>query len=65
MKTALITGCNGGLGKTLLESFARQGYNVVACVFPKSDAFDSYCQLIESNYGITIKQIIFDGVKTI
>lgn len=61
MKTALITGCNGGLGKTLLESFARQGYNVVACVFPKSDAFDSYCQLIESNYGITIKQIIFDS----
>lgn len=61
MKTALITGCNGGLGKTLLNSFAKQGYNVVACVFPKSENFDSYCQMVESQYGVTIKQIIFDS----
>lgn len=63
MKTALITGCNGGLGKTLLDSFARQGYNVVACVFPKSDAFDSYCQTIESQYGVVVKQIVFDSTE--
>ena len=63
MRTALITGCNGGLGKTLLNNFAKQGYNVVACVFPKSDAFDCYCQMVESQYGVTIKQIVFDSTE--
>lgn len=63
MKTALITGCNGGLGKTLLNSFAKQGYNVVACAFPKSEDFDSYCQMIESQYGVTVKQIVFDSTE--
>lgn len=61
MKTALITGCNGGLGKTLLKSFAEKGYNVIACVFPESEAFTDYCKTIESDFGIYIKQIVFNS----
>ena len=61
MKTALITGCNGGLGKTLLKSFAEKGYNVIACVFPTSDEFTDYCKTIEADYGIWIKQIVFNS----
>lgn len=61
MKTVLITGCNGGLGKTLLKRFADNGYNVIACVFPESDEFTEYCKTIESDFGIWIKQIIFNS----
>ena len=61
MKTALITGCNGGLGKTLLKSFAQAGYNVIACVFPASDEFIDYCKTIESDFGIKVKQIVFNS----
>lgn len=61
MKTALITGCNGGLGKTLLKSFAEKGYNVIACVFPESQEFSDYCKNIESDYGIKIKQLFFNS----
>ena len=32
MKTVLITGCNRGLGKTLVESFAKEGYNIIALI---------------------------------
>ena len=63
MKTVLITGCNGGLGKTMLESFAKQGYNVVACVYPVSEEFNSFCKEKELLYGISIKQIAFDSTN--
>lgn len=39
MKTALITGCNGGLGQRLLTRFASLGYNVIACSVSEDDAF--------------------------
>lgn len=61
MKTALITGCNGGLGKKLLESFAKEGYNIVACIYPASECFDEYCKEMKSTYGISVKQIVFDS----
>ena len=63
MKTVLITGCNGGLGKTMLESFAKHGYNVVACVYPVSEEFNSFCKEKELLYGISIKQIAFDSTN--
>lgn len=63
MKTVLITGCNGGLGKTLLESFAKQGYNVVACVFPVTEEFNNFCKEKELLYGISIKQIAIDSTN--
>lgn len=31
-KTALITGCNRGLGKTLMNAFAADGYDIIALV---------------------------------
>lgn len=63
MKTVLITGCNGGLGKALLVSFAKRGYNVVACSFPASNEFNEFCKTIESNYNIVIKQIVYDSTN--
>ena len=31
-KTAVITGCNRGIGFSILESFSKNGANIIACV---------------------------------
>jgi NAD(P)-dependent dehydrogenase (short-subunit alcohol dehydrogenase family) len=63
MKTAIITGCNGGLGKTLLRSFAEGDYNIIACVYPDSEDFNEYSHSIENEYGVTIRRIVFNSIS--
>jgi len=31
-KTAIITGCNRGIGKKILETYSRNGATIFACV---------------------------------
>ena len=38
-KTAVITGCNRGIGFSVLELFSKNGANIVACVRKKDDNF--------------------------
>lgn len=54
MKTALITGCNGGLGKVLLRQFASMGYNVVALSVAENDDF-----LCVKNWNFKIRSLLF------
>lgn len=60
MKTAVITGCNRGLGLTLLHKFAESGYNIVACTRKPSDTFSDCCKEVEKRFSITITQVHFD-----
>jgi 3-oxoacyl-[acyl-carrier protein] reductase len=53
-KTVLITGCNRGIGKAILEKFARNGYNIIGCVRSVSEAFREYCSKIESDNAVSI-----------
>lgn len=64
MKTALITGCNGGLGQRLLTRFASQGCNVIACSIFEDDAFLKKCSELEKEYGITINHIVYDSTNS-
>ena len=64
MKTALITGCNGGLGQRLLSRFASQGYNIIACSIFEDDAYLKKCLELEKEYGITIEHIVYDSTET-
>ena len=34
-KTSLITGCNRGIGKSLVKNFAAAGSNIIACMIFK------------------------------
>ena len=73
-KTAVITGCNRGIGKALLEVFAKNGANVWACVRKSDVDFTEYVAGIVAETGVKIRPVYFDlqdaeqikeGVKTI
>lgn len=60
MKTAVITGCNRGLGLTLLNKFAENGYNIIACCRKPANDFSDYCKGVEDRFHITVTQVHFD-----
>ncbi|MBQ3844838.1 MAG: SDR family oxidoreductase [Bacteroidales bacterium] len=49
MKTVLITGCNRGLGKYLMETFVANQYRVIACTRKPDEVFESYCKGLSSD----------------
>lgn len=63
MKTALITGCNGGLGQCLLNSFASQNHNIIACSISEDEKFMEKCAELENTHGITITHIVYDSTS--
>ena len=63
MKTAIITGCNRGLGLALLRKFAKIKYNIIACTRNKNDDFLNLCLHLEKEEGIKIYNIYFDSLK--
>lgn len=73
-KTAIITGCNRGIGKAILETFAENGADIFACVRKESDEFTEIKEKLEIKTGVTITPVYFDfaeseqvkaGIKTI
>ena len=59
-KTAVITGCNRGIGKKILEVFSANGATVFACVRNISKEFKSSVDEIEKNNKNKIIPIQFD-----
>ncbi len=73
-KTAIVTGCNRGIGKAILKVFAKNGANIWACVREQDDGFTDYIENLTKDTGVTISPLYFDlayveqvkvGVKTI
>jgi len=59
-KTAIITGCNRGIGYATVEEFAREGANIWAHAREETTAFVEDMQSIEKKYGIKVTPIYFD-----
>ena len=59
-KTAVITGCNRGIGKAILEAFAEEGANVFACTRKQSNEFDLFVDELEKKYDVKIYKVYFD-----
>ena len=59
-KTAVVTGCNRGIGKKILEVFSANGAAVFACVRNISEEFKSNIKEIEKNTKNKIIPIQFD-----
>lgn len=56
-KTAVITGCNRGIGRAILENFAENGANVFAVVRRESNEFNSLINELSQKNGISITPV--------
>ena len=63
-KTAIITGCNRGIGKTTLEIFAENGADIFACVRKESDEFTDAMKKLAVKTGVSITPVYFDFVES-
>ncbi|MDR0747534.1 MAG: SDR family oxidoreductase [Helicobacteraceae bacterium] len=59
-KRAVITGALQGIGRTTLEVFARNGADVFACAYAKTDEFESCCEELSARNGVEITPIYCD-----
>ena len=59
-KTAVITGCNRGIGKALLEVFAKNGANIWACVRLIDKEFTDYAGQSAEKFDVNIMPVNFD-----
>jgi 3-oxoacyl-[acyl-carrier protein] reductase len=73
-KTAVITGCNRGIGRAILEVFSQNGADVFACARKKTEEFSNTLATLSNNTGASITPVYFDiadidqiknGIKTI
>ena len=59
-KTAVVTGCNRGIGKAILENFAKNGADVFAVVRKEQEDFTLYINELMSEYKVDIIPIYID-----
>ena len=59
-KTAVITGCNKGIGKEILETFSENGASVFACVRNIDEEFKSLSNELTKKFNNQIIPIQFD-----
>ena len=62
-KTAIITGCNRGIGKAILETFANNGADVFACVRKETEGFSEDIRILSQRTGVSITPVYFDFVE--
>tara|TARA_B100000963_G_scaffold361760_1_gene399323 strand:+ start:8211 stop:8954 length:744 start_codon:yes stop_codon:yes gene_type:complete len=62
-KNTLITGCNRGIGKALLEKFIANGSDIIACVRKSNHVFEKYCKKLRKKYKKEIVIIEIDFKK--
>jgi 3-oxoacyl-[acyl-carrier protein] reductase len=59
-KNVLITGANGGIGRSILEAFAAEGSNILAQMRSEKPEFLEYAATITEKYNIRITPIYFN-----
>jgi len=59
-KTAVVTGCNRGIGKKILEVFSANGATVFACVRNIDEEFKSFLNELKKKFNNQIIPIQFD-----
>ncbi len=59
-KTAVITGSNKGIGKVILELFAENGANIIACARKETSEFVNSLELLSRKFNVSITTVYFD-----
>ena len=59
-KVAVITGCNRGIGKSILIKFAEQGAEIFACSRKEDKKFSGFCLELSKKSKTKIHNVFFD-----
>lgn len=59
-KTAVVTGCNRGIGKAILERMTANGADVFAVVRRENPEFTEYCDSLAKTCGVDIQTVYAD-----
>ena len=59
-KTAVITGCNRGIGFSILETYLKNGANVIACVRSESELFRDKIDLFSKKFEAKVNVVKFN-----
>ena len=59
-KNAVITGARRGIGRVILELFARNGANIWACIRKEDKAFEDEMTVMSEKYDVRISPVFFD-----
>ena len=59
-KTAMITGCNRGIGKAMAEKFALEGANLLCAIRKDNPEFKAETNAWAEKYGVNIDFVYFD-----
>jgi len=59
-KTAIITGTNRGIGKQIITTFAKNGYDIWACARNNNSEFEEYIEDLSYRYNVIIEPVYFD-----
>lgn len=59
-KTALITGCNRGIGKATVAKFAAEGANIICAIRRENQEFRQFTDGLSEQYSVNIEHRYFD-----
>lgn len=59
-KTAVITGCNRGIGKAVLDRMAAQGASAFALIRREDAAFTKHCAALSEKHGVDVRIVYAD-----
>ena len=59
-KTALVTGCNRGIGKAMAQKFASEGANLICAIRRENLEFKAETDVWAEKYGVKIDFVYFD-----
>jgi len=59
-RNVLITGANGGIGRSLIIKFASKGFDIIAHMRSEKSEFFKFAEEITKKYGVSIQTVYFD-----
>jgi 3-oxoacyl-[acyl-carrier protein] reductase len=63
-RVCFVTGSNRGIGRAMVEEFARGGADIIAHARAKTDAFEADMSGLAEKYGVSVTPVYFDMTDT-